>query len=296
MLLLTAKCRQGENPGYLETGAVIPPFAVPDHILLNGAPVFFPGTWSSGPDQGGEKWGFQPPFDNNYYFIEMAFHYLQMNGDQTIFSEEIKSITLLERLERAFSVPPCEENTGIVVTGEKDRGVNFGFFDVVYQTGHLLFASLLRFKAALNLAFICEKMQKPGKARAWRKEAEKIKENIPKIFATSSGWLNAATGICKQHDVWGTAYAIYIDALEGDVKKKALYAIRDAYRAGTLSCRGNIRHILTTENFSETSAWERALSGINTYQNGAYWGTASGWVFYALYQVDEESFAQIVNI
>ncbi|NOZ63923.1 MAG: hypothetical protein GXO71_03130, partial [Caldiserica bacterium] len=54
-------------------------------------------------------------------------------------------------------------------------------------------------------------------------------------------------------------------------------------------------HILTTENFSENSAWEKALPKINTYQNGAYWGTASGWVFDALARVDEESFTRIVN-
>ncbi|NOX96513.1 MAG: hypothetical protein GXO98_00310, partial [Nitrospirae bacterium] len=270
MLLLTARCQQGEEPVYLETGAVIPPFAIPDHILLNGEPVFFPGTWSSGPDQGGEQFGFQPPFDDNYYFIEMAFHYFQKTGDRSIFSREINGFILLERLERAFAVPPCEENTGIVVTSEKDRGVNFGFFDAVYQTGHLLFASLLRFKAALNLGYIFERLGETRKAREYRKEADSIKKNIPAIFATSSGWLNATTGICKQHDVWGTAYAVYIGVLEGEVKKRALYAIRDAYRAGSLSCRGNIRHILTTENFSENSAWEKALPKINTYQNGAY--------------------------
>ncbi|PIX77151.1 MAG: hypothetical protein COZ37_04205 [bacterium (Candidatus Ratteibacteria) CG_4_10_14_3_um_filter_41_18] len=72
MLLLTAKCQRGAEPWHLDTGAVVPPFAIPDHILLNGEPVFFPGTYSSGPDQGGEKWGYQPPFDDNYYFIEMA--------------------------------------------------------------------------------------------------------------------------------------------------------------------------------------------------------------------------------
>lgn len=295
MLILTAKCQNGERPRNLETGAVVPPFAVPDHILLNGEPVFFPGTWSSGLDQGGEKFGFQPPFDDNYYFIEMAFQYLRITDNRVPFHQEINGLSLLERLERAFSVPPCEKDTGIVIITEKDRGVNFGFFDALYQTGHLLFASLLRFKAALNMGCIYEKLGESWKAKEYQKEAERIKKNIPKIFATSSGWLNATTGICKQHDVWGTAYAIYIDALEGDVKENAICAIRNAYCSGTISYRGNIRQILTTDNYSETSAWERALPRINTYQNGAYWGTASGWVFYALAQVDEESFAQIVN-
>jgi len=295
MLLLTAKCQNGEKPRHLETGAVIPPFAIPDHILLNGEPVFFPGTWSSGSDQGGEKFGFQPPFDDNYYFIEMAFRYLQMTADPTLFYKKITGLSLRERLERAFSLPPCEEDTGMVVTTEKDRGVNFGFFDSIYQTGHLLFASLLRFKAALDLGYIYEKLGEGREAKKYQKEADKIKKNIPEIFATSSGWLNAGTGICKQYDVWGTAYAIYLDVLEGDIRENALYALRDAYCSGSLSCRGNIRQILTTENYSKTSAWERALPKINIYQNGAYWGTASGWVFYALAQESKKSFARIVN-
>ena len=57
MLFLTAQRQNGSNPWYLDTGAVVPPFAIPDHILLNGEPVFFPGTYSSGPDQGGKEWG-----------------------------------------------------------------------------------------------------------------------------------------------------------------------------------------------------------------------------------------------
>ena len=295
MLLLTAQCQRGAQPWHLDTGAVVPPFAIPDHILLNGEPVFFPGTYSSAPNQGGEKWGFQPPFDDNYYFIEMAYYYLKMSGDKTLFQSQIKGVPLLKRLERAFSVPPYDKTTGIVLTTEKDRGISFGFFDSIYQTGYLLFASLLRFQAALHLKTICERLGEINKAKQYQGEAARIKKSIPEVFATSSGWLNAATGIGKQHDVWGTAYALYLGILEGKTRDNALSAIHDAYNSGTICHRGNVRHIPTTENYSETSAWEKALGKINTYQNGAYWGTASGYVFYALYQTDKESFGKIVN-
>jgi len=225
----------------------------------------------------------------------MAYYYLQMSRDKTLFQSKINGVPFLKRLDRAFSVPPFDKTTGIVVTTEKDRGVNFGFFDAVYQTGDLLFASLLRFRAALCMKTICENLGETDKVKRYQEEADKIKKNIPDIFATSSGWLNATTGICKQHDVWGTAYAIYIDALEGRIKKNALSAIRDAYRSGIMCYQGNVRQILTSENYSESSAWEKAWSPINRYQNGAYWGTASGWVFYALYQADKESFSKMVN-
>jgi len=295
MLLLTAQSQRGAEPWHLDTKAVVPPFAIPDHILLNGEPVFFPGTYSSGPDQGGVQFGYQPPFDDNYYFIEMAYHYLQMSEDKSLFQIKVKGISLLERLHKAFSVPPSDKTTGIVVTTEKDRGVNFGFFDGVYQTGYLLFASLLRFRATLCMKTICERLGEINKAKQYHKEADKIKKSIPEVFATSSGWLNATTGICKQHDVWGTAYAIYISALEGNIRQKALSAINDAYRSGIMCYQGNVRQILTTANYSERSAWEKALSPINRYQNGAYWGTAFGWVFCALYHADKESFSKMVN-
>jgi len=83
--------------------------------------------------------------------------------------------------------------------------------------------------------------------------------------------------------------------VEGDVRKNALCAIRAAYRSGTMCYRGNVRQILTTEDYNETSAWEKALTPINQYQNGAYWGTASGWVIYALFQADKEYFIKMVN-
>ena len=239
--------------------------------------------------------GFQPPFDDNYYFIEMAYYYLQMSRDKNLFQSKIKGVPFLKRLDRAFSVPPSDKTTGMVVTTEKDRGVNFGFFDAVYQTGYLLFASLLRFRAAFLMKTICESLGENNKAKQYQKEADRVKRNIPEVFATSSGWLNATTGICKQHDVWGTSYAIYIDALERNIRKTALSTINDAYRSGIMCYQGNVRQILTTENYSKRSAWEKALSPINRYQNGAYWGTASGWVFYALYQIDKKSFIKMVN-
>jgi len=53
--------------------------------------------------------------------------------------------------------------------------------------------------------------------------------------------------------------------------------------------RGQIRHLLKGEY------WERLLTSVppETYQNGAYWGTASGWVIYAIAQKDPMLASQI---
>ena len=44
----------------LEHGLVIPPFALPDHINFDGGAVFYPGTYSSGDDQGNGAYGSCP--------------------------------------------------------------------------------------------------------------------------------------------------------------------------------------------------------------------------------------------
>ena len=54
MLILTAGYQSGNDSIGMATGAVVSPFSIPDHVLLNGQSVFFPGTYSAGLDQGGE--------------------------------------------------------------------------------------------------------------------------------------------------------------------------------------------------------------------------------------------------
>src|SRR5690606_1869080 len=72
-------------------------------------------------------------------------------------------------------------------------------------------------------------------------------------------------------------------------RKKSAHMLVKAYNEGTLSYKGNIRHILTTDDYNEKTAWEISMSGKNLYQNGAYWGTPTGWVCYAMKLVDPQS-------
>jgi hypothetical protein len=98
--------------------------------------------------------------------------------------------------------------------------------------------------------------------------------------------LLASTGKGKQPDVWSTSLAVYFGILEGDQQKKTCQFLRDAYQKGSLASKGNVRHILTTDDFNTSTAWEFSLAQKNSYQNGAYWGTPSGWVCYAIAKVD----------
>ena len=69
--------------------------------------------------------------------------------------------------------------------------------------------------------------------------------------------------------------------------------IVDALRKRTITLEGGVRHVPTDRDFSATTAWERSLVPVNTYQNGGYWHTASGWLIAALWQHDRPLALQV---
>ncbi len=285
MLMLTANT-QAIMPWVTKWGTKVPKGSIADHIRIDdGKPIFFPGTYDF-ENQGKPVWGNQPPFCDQYYFVQMVFEYVKSFPQDPIFKYHVENITWLERLELAFNMPPSNKISGLVEVNDSNRGVDFGFRDAVYMTGNLCFASLLKFQAAGQLAYIFNQWNMPKKAKFYARLAQQIKKSIPKTFLDARGMLRASTGRSSQADVWSTAFAVYLGVLDENNKKITGLFLRNAYLAGTLSFRGNIRHILTTDDFSVTSAWELSEAKLNTYQNGAYWGTPVGWVAHAIAQVD----------
>jgi hypothetical protein len=285
MLLLTASTQCDQSwitPG----GSMIPSGAIADHIRIDdGLPIYFPGTYSY-TEQGNKIYGIYPPYDDQFFFIHMANNYVKATSDYAILQSEINDITLIDRLEAAFKVTPSRLDNHIVYTTEDYRGVDFGFRDVITITGDLCITSLLKFRASNELAEIFERSGEKTKADYYRAIAEKIKTAIPKLFMDQRGMLHASTRRSNQADVWSTALAVYLNILEGDNMDKACLFLADAYKKGYLSCNGNIRHILTIDDFNETTSWEVSLAKKNTYQNGAYWGTPTGWICFAIAKAD----------
>lgn len=286
-LLLAVGCQQA-TPWKLPSGSFVPEGSIADHITFGGKPIFYPGTLDDFEHQGGPSWGYLPALDDHFYFIQMAAAYVARTGETGIMQEVIGRITLKEHLDRAFMMPPSRRDNGLVHCEADNRGVTFGFVDSITHTGDVLFASLLKYQAAIELDDLCRHLAKPDKVRNYRAIAAAIRNAIPAAFATPGGLLRASTQTSAQPDVWGSAYAVYIHALDDAHANAISKVLAGAYRAGTLAWRGNIRHVLTSDDFSDSTAWETALCAKNRYQNGAYWGTATGWVCYAIARTDFE--------
>lgn len=277
LLLLTAKtqCDQYQTTRW---GTFIPKGAIADHIRIDDAkPIYFPGTYDF--DQQGEpKWGRQPPFCDAFYFIHLVWYYAIHEKNTSILSQKVNHISILERLEWAFNSVPKSETSELVSVQEENRGVDFGFRDAIIITGDLCFSSILKYQAAKEMAEIFQKMGRNDSFQKYKICAKKLKEQIPATFLTASGLLKASTGISGQRDVWSTSLAAYYGILTSNQMKKASLSMNQAYEKGNLSWKGNIRHVIKTDDFDSNTAWEQSLVKKDTYQNGAYWGTPLGWV------------------
>ena len=288
MLLLTASS-QCDQSWITKGGSMVPFGALPDHIRIDdGLPIYFPGTYDY-EDQGNKFYGMTPPYCDQFYFIHMAYYYSKSTADYGILSANINGRKLIDRLEIAFGVPPARLENQIVYTDTNFRGVDFGFRDGIVITGDLCFSSILKFWSARELAELFQKLGNESKTKKYRSIAEQIKKAIPKVFADKKGFLKASTGISGQPDVWSTGLAVYLNILEGNVLKNACKALSDAYLKGKISYNGSIRHVPTTDDFSDSTAWERTDIPKNKYQNGSYWGTATGWVCYAIAKADRDN-------
>jgi hypothetical protein len=290
-LRLIARCQNGPQERRLPSGAVIPPFAIVDHVNFAGGAVYYPGTYSSGDDQGTPPYGPLPPADDHFYFIHIAYALWRDTGDARFLSETIGGHTLLDRLERAFHSPASDPHTGAVVSTKQRRAVGFGFQDSVYLLGAMSFATLLRYRAARQLADLCKAGGGSETAAEYRQTAETIAAHFAAVFADPrqrDGWLLAATEVGKQPDVWATLFALHLGILPTAAAKKARDTVAAAVRAPghTIEYEGAVRHVPSDRYFRPNQCWEAGGGAVNTYQSGAFWHAATGWLIEALQSVD----------
>ena len=293
-LRLTAS-RQQSTDWHTPSGSLVPRGAIADHITFDGKPIFFPGSMDY--DKQGQPWGYYPSLDDHFFFVDIAWQLISQGNRLDILDAVIEGMSLLDRLDLAFAVPSVDADTQLVCCDEEKRGVSFGFTDIVVHTGYLLFCSLLRFRAAKQLAQMHQLRGAQQRAQAYEAIAQTAATSIRSTFALENGLLKASTGKSAQVDVWGSAFAVYCGLWDGEDGQRACRALAHALSQGTIAWRGNIRHVPTDGDHSAESAWEQVVGQWpkNHYQNGAYWNTPTGWVCYAVAQVDGRAARQLAT-
>ena len=280
-------------------GVIVPAFAVPDHIDLDGKASFYPGSYETGSKQGGNPWGKYPPLDDQYYYIFAVYHHWKKSGSLSFFRSEIKTYSgtmqLSELCEKIYRMVPSDPGTGLCIAGDvnTENAKDFGFCDSVSKSGKLLFPSILKFVAAQQLIELFHAANLPEKTQALHNDKRRIKAAIPATFLRTSAtrqeaWLDSATGVGRQPDVWGSAYAVYSDAVDSSTARKIGRSLVRAYREKSAVREGCVRNLLSNDP-ENPNGWQKTVSPLGTYQNGGYWGTPVGWYLVAMYRSDESA-------
>ena len=116
---LIAATQPGPQGLALEHGMSVPGFSIPDHINVNGKPVWFPGTYSDTTDQGKGEYGFLPPADDAFYFVQMVREHFQLTGSLQLLRTPLPTgwgeQPLLTICDQAFASVAVDPATGDVI-------------------------------------------------------------------------------------------------------------------------------------------------------------------------------------
>ncbi len=241
---------------------------LPDRVYADGTVCYAAGTLA---DPVGKA-----NLDNTPFWVFLI-------GGLSLRMEQKEFAALFAELEpdiyTGLSILPLDEN-GLIFNDAKAPHSPYGFTDTIGKTGSLLMESLLFWRACRIAERLCRTYGKDSLHTAWYvQRAAAVERNIFSLYDAQSKTFYAADGDCKQLDVWGNAYLLYIG-----------FPCPDEVRVGILDwfaahyedyCyMGQIRHLPKGEY------WQRTLIEVKPeeYQNGAYWATATGWVMWCLEQ------------
>ena len=236
--------------------------AAVDCVRLHGTPIYQPGYGTMGRE---------PVLDGPPFTVSVAWQTYQRTQDRTLLR------MILDPLVGTMRSMPRNPANGLAHISSPDERCAYGFTDSIPKSGDELFCSLLLVQASRQLADLLEAGDRAADARSWRQEAERISASVRRIFwDESAGLFHATTRTCNVPDIWGSAFAVWLDvATKEQAQRIALY-FKEHY--DELVLHGQLRH---TPGFLDWNG-QRTAANSGVYQSGGFWGTPVGWFVYAL--------------
>lgn len=235
--------------------------AAVDCVGFDGTPVYMPGYGTMGKN---------PVADGSQFTVAVVWHTYQRTKDARILQESI------EPLIKAMNAVPRNPHNGLVhiKAGEEWDRCPYGFTDTVHKQGDVLFCSLLYVQASRQFSDLLNYAGRTTDAESWRNEAQRVADGIRQAFWDSGvGLFRAATICCREHDIWGSAFAVYLGVADDEQAAAIAAYFKENY--ARIVHKGQIRHL------PGGVYWEKGCTR-DTYQNGGFWATPTGWFVYTL--------------
>ncbi len=245
-----------------------------DCIKFDGTPVYKPGYGTM---------GLKPVTDGTPFTVDVAWLTWQKTKNKKILKKYLPAL-----VSAMYRVPRNPVTRLVFIKpGPVRERCGYGFTDTVNKQGDVLFSSLLFVQACRQLSDLLNVNGDNKAALYWEKEGAVVEEQVRKIFWDDQmGLFRAATDRCRQLDIWGSAFAVFLGVADLKQSLRIGQYFRDHYEE--IVYHGQIRHI------PGGVFWEDASCAPGTYQNGAYWAVPAGWFVYALDLADPELATQVV--
>lgn len=232
-----------------------------DCVRFDGTPVYMPGYGTMGE---------HPVADGSQFTVAVAWHTYRRTKDAALLQE------IVGPLVRAMDAVPRNAETRLVhiAPGPGWDRCPYGFTDTIRKQGDVLFSSLLFVEAGRRLADLLREAGRTSDAAHWDREADAVADGVRReLWDGDVGLFRAATLRCREHDLWGSAFAVYLGvADEAQAESVAAYLARNY--TGIVQ-HGQLRHL------PAGVYWEEGCPR-DTYQNGAFWATPVGWFVFTL--------------
>ena len=244
-----------------------------DCIKYDGTPIYKPGYG---------RMGENPVADGSQFTVNVAWQTYRRTKDSKLIER------IIDSLVKAMEVVPRNDKTSLVhirPDREWDRCA-YGFTDSIRKQGDVLFCSLLYVQASRQLADLLDVVGRLDDAQKWRAEAGRVTASIRRVFwDRQTGLFRAATVQCREPDIWGSAFSVYLDVASKEQSLAIAGYFKEHY--SQIVQRGQLRHT------PGGMYWEKGCKR-DSYQNGAFWATPVGWFVYTLDMVDSKLADQTV--
>lgn len=243
-----------------------------DHIAFDGTPDYRPMNNGS----------VNPVADGSQFTVDVAWRTHQ----------QLKSVEFLNQivdpLVKTMNAAPRNPETGLIhidpsmgMGNERFDRCAYGFTDAIHKRGDEFYSSLLDVRASWQLADLLDEVGRGTEAASWRAAADARAAAIRNTFWDADvGLFRAATVQCNQPDIWGSALAIQLGVTTPEQSLAVARYFKDHY--SEIIQAGQVRHL------PAGMAWQVSDPPPGIYQNGGFWGVATGWAIEALQLVDPQ--------
>lgn len=238
-----------------------------DCVKFNGAVMRRPGY-----DTIGEN----PVLDGYPYVVSLVYETWRQTGDRRWLASDV-----FAKLRLALAAMPRKDGLPWIDPSKPYDRAPWGFTDSTKKTGNEFFTTLLEIRARRELAEMLVAVGKTDEAERERAQAVRLTELANRVFwDAEAGLYLAATVRCRQADIWGSAYAVWLGVAD-NAKADAIAAyFKRAYDG--LVQNGQVRHLRPGEHWEAYNQYGPP----GQYQNGFFWGTPVGWFCWTLERID----------